>query len=528
MNRIIRNESETLHTNLISWFEQSSYEDVKKETEKGFKFKFTIPIKGIPVPFDFGGSDSEEKFNELKGHISRKEVQEMSMSRTVEFLQENISPDIVRAWEQTMARVLTHCSAVFFPDNPGPNDRTDQPDRNDPTGSPVVVKPIYGLQYTMTNEGDLTTIKVYYLPTGANDSYPTVESFRIIGGEVISGQLEVGKVISDEKTITVRQVSNGDAILLIATDKQDLDIHFTTNVLDALFLRVFIHALDITPYSHVYKKELPKGYKIIGGGYNIGFGRGQFGQTSCIPTSSYPSSRNTWTVKFSSKIDENTSDHKQRLYLSLITVYDPHDQWDIKIFNKTVRREDGLTCSPEPDYLLVGGGVELKIIGGEYSSEQLNKEDYRTGLIANFPKDQSTWEIKLNGTDLERLGSWDLTGYCIGIKKNGSIENYVKKQEHSTQVNLTDRIFFPSAGGVEINNSEDRNTYIMTSITALNTNGTPTDTSIPLGWVGFPKMGNTAIDTSVSIIGVRHSDIEVLPMINDPDIPVGGGPMPIR
>ena len=513
MDRIISNQNETIQQNLIEWFKKATYEDVKREKDRGFKFKFTVPIKGIPVPFDFGGADAEQKFKELKEHIDSGEVEQMSMTRTSEFLRENLNTEVVSAWENIMSKVLNHCSPMVPPPViPPPEDGGTEREPDDEHPPEHGSRFEYGLQYKLDGTGETITIKVYYIPMNVEDSYPVVESFRVIGGECIAGQLEPGTSINNEKVITVKQTSIGDAVLLISTNKQDLDIKFSSNILEPLLMKVFAYQLPITPSHHVYTKKVPKGYKIIGGGFTVGFGRGEFGQPSCIPTSSYPSSLDEWTIKFTSKIEDNTSDLNQTLYLILTTVYDPHNKWDVRIFSKQTRRKAIIECSPKQEYLMVGGGVELKILDGNSESELLNRENYRIGLIANYPKDDHTWEVKLGETDLQRIGGWDLISYAISIKKNGSIKNYVKTQEHSHNVELDDGIFYVTAGGSIINNSTNINTYITSSIHVMNLLGSPTDKSIPSGWSSYPFMGTSSIDISTFVIGIGNADIEFFPL----------------
>lgn len=511
INRVISNQDETIQQNFIKWLKKATYEDIKKERERGFKFKFTIPIKGVPVPFDLGGSDAEEKFTQLKEHINSGEVEEMSMTRTSEFLRENISTEIVSAWENTMAKVLNHCNIHDSTIPKEPRDIHSNGTEEGTTELQPQLQPKYGLQYELNGSGEIITIKIHYIPAGGGDTYPIVESFRVIGGECISGQLKPGTEISDEKLITVKQTSIGDAVLLISTNKQDLDIKFNSNILEPLLVKIFIYQMPLTPSNHIYTKKVPKGYKIIGGGFNVGFAQGEFGQPNCIITSSYPSSLDEWTIKFTSKIEDSEIDSHPTLYLSLTTIYDSHNQWEVRIFGKETRRKTSFECSHDEGYLMVGGGVEFKILGTNGESELLNKEDYRTGLIGNYPKDDHTWEVKLNEVDLERIGTWDLVSYVIAIKNNGSIENHVKIQEHSKEVKLDDRIFYITAGGSVVNNST--NTYIAYSMHDINLQGSPNDMSIPTGWSSNTTFRNGFLaDMSTMVIGIRNADILFLPL----------------
>lgn len=508
MNRIISNQQESIQKNFLEWFKKANYEDVKREMSAGFKFKFTVPIKGVPVPFDFGGSDAEQKFKQLKEHIEHGEVEEMSMSRTSEFLQENIDSEIVRTWENTMARILNHCS-IIVDSNPHSPNPIPIPIPN-PAPNPGIK---YGLQYELDGSGETIAIKVYYIQTNSEDKYPVVESFRVIGGECIAGQLEPGALIDNEKTIIVKQTSIGEAILLISTNKQDLDIKFTSNILDSLLMKVFIYKLSIEPSHHIYTKKVPKGYRIVGGGFSLAFQRGEVGQPKCILTSSYPSALDEWTMKFTSKIEDNTVGSNQMVYLVLTAVYDPFNKLDIRIFKSENRRVTTVECSPEQGYLMIGGGVEFKILGGNNESELLNRENYRTGLTALYPKDDNTWEVRLNESDLQRIGSWDLVSYVIGIKKNGRIENYVRSKEHSTQVELNDGIFYVSSGGC-ISNSTSPNIYITNSTNNFNLQGSPTDQSIPNGWYSYPFRYDffSPPDMSTFVIGIRQPGIQFLPL----------------
>ncbi|EEM92191.1 hypothetical protein bthur0013_64840 [Bacillus thuringiensis IBL 200] len=508
MNTIIRNESESITTNLIKWFESSKFEDVQKAKDRGFKFKFTVPIQGVPVPFDLGGADAEQQFNRLKEHIARGEVEQMSMTKTTNFVQENVSEELVKAWERTMAKVLNHCSIVFDPPQPQPNPQPNPQPQPNPG-------PHYGLNYEINQSDDRAIIRVFYNKTNASDSYPIVESFRIIGGELLDGALEPGTIIDNEKIITVRQTSNQEVLVLLSTDKQDLDIKFTSNVLESLFLKIFLYKIPLNSSQHVYSKKVPSGFKVISGGFNTKLGPDL---ANCIPTSSYPSAIDEWTIQYSSKI-EGIND--QMLYMSITTVYDPNNQWDIQIFSNQTRHGSSINCSPAPNYMMVGGGMQFSILGGNNESEILNQEDYRTGIQSCYPKNDNTWEATLTETDLQRVPSWDLFCYAVGIRRNSGLENVVKTREHVGEVRIDDQIYYVTSGGVYMNGITDRNTYLGLSILSFYTQGTPSDLSVPVGWTVYAKIGTPTTHPTEFIcaaLAIKHPSIEFLPLEDPNDV----------
>ncbi|MFP3751628.1 hypothetical protein [Bacillus altitudinis] len=509
MNRIVTNDSLNVQTNLIEWFKNASYEEVRREVNRGVKLSFTIPIDGVPIPFDFGGSDSEQKFNELKSYINQGKVTTMSIASTRNFLSENIDANTVAAWERSMARAMNVCTLeqlTTISNNASNTGTSDEPHPPPPRETFN-----YGLRYTVDSSDGNTVIKILYNPQNSNDTYPKVESFSVIGGECIQGALEVGESIDNEKTIILKQTSSDNALLLISTDKQDLDIKFSTNVLNTLLMKIFVYKIPISPFQHIYTQKVPEGYKIIGGGFNLAYGNGDVtNKPNIIPTSSYPLSNNEWAIKFSSKI-ENKSD--QNLYLALTTVYDPHNTWEMKIFSNKQRNVSKVSSSPNEDFILVGGGCNFNVIGANDSSDYFNMEDFRVGLSSLYPKNSSTWEVSLGESDIQRVGNWELTCYSIGIKNNGHIENFVKQENSKNYAYLSDGIYYTNSGGCVLNGT-DRSKFISVNIHCFKTigAGTAADQSTPIGWFCSSMNGMPSNELNTYALGIRHLGIQFLPI----------------
>ncbi|WP_024428253.1 hypothetical protein [Bacillus safensis] len=514
INRIVTNDSVNVQTNLIEWFKKASYEEVRREVARGFKLNFTLPIVGELTPFDFGASDSEQKFNELKSYINQGKVTRMSIASTRNFLSENIDANTVAAWERSIARAMSVCTLeqlTTIQTNASDTGTSDTGTSDGDTHQPPPPPFNYGLRYTIDNSDGNTVIKILYHPQNRNDTYPKVESFSVIGGECIQGALTAGESIDNEKTIILKQTSSDSALLLISTDKQDLDIKFSTNVLNTLLMKIFVYKIPINPFQHIYTQKVPEGYKIIGAGFNLGFGNGNVAnKPNIIPTSSYPLSNNEWSVKFSSKI-ENQSE--QNLFLALTTVYDPHNTWDIKIFSNKQRNVSKVSSSPNEDFILVGGGCNFNVIGANDSSDYFNMEDFRVGLRSLYPKNSSTWEVSLGESDIQRVGNWELTCYSIGIKNNGNIENFVKQENSKNNAYLSDGIYYTSSGGGVLNEA-DRNKSISVNIHYFKSigGGTATDQSTPIGWFCSSSNGMLSSELNTYALGIRHSGIQFLPI----------------
>ena len=155
------------------------------------------------------------------------------------------------------------------------------------------------------------------------------------------------------------------------------------------------------PVNHP-KTELtvPAGYKIIGGGAEV-FIPGQNMPHSLL-TASHPKNNRTWFAE--------AKDHGyarfSKVRISVIAIYDPHDVWDVRVFQETGDRafHPTATVSVEKGYLLTGGGAKNNWSGPGNL------------LTGSYPIHLNTWSWTAKGQDHSASAASTITAYAIGIK----------------------------------------------------------------------------------------------------------------
>jgi len=156
---------------------------------------------------------------------------------------------------------------------------------------------------------------------------------------------------------------------------------------------------------------VPTGYKIIGGGAHV-----EYQGPGNMLTASYPAGSSTWVAR--SKDHEEPS--PARLEAWAVALYDPNDEWDVRIVSATSSPASHPVASVTlPDgYTMTGGGA----VAHWTSNGSL--------LTASYPQSSRSWQAR--SKDHIKPDPAALTVYVIGIRpRNGASppENFIVKSQ---------------------------------------------------------------------------------------------------
>lgn len=151
------------------------------------------------------------------------------------------------------------------------------------------------------------------------------------------------------------------------------------------------------------KVTVRPGYKIIGGGAKIEFDKNIHG---CLLTESYPDGR-SWIAKGK----DHGWGNQGTITAYAIAIYDPNDEWDVRIFSATssIAKYPEVRSSVDNGYTMTGGGVKSHWSG------------YGNVVTASYPVDNSTWEVK--SKQHLKDDPANITAYAIGIKPKTNTSN---------------------------------------------------------------------------------------------------------
>ncbi|MGY4761197.1 hypothetical protein ACVNS2_16545 [Paenibacillus caseinilyticus] len=203
LNTFIVSKSQSLDSNVISWIQRHSYEDFQRHKENGLKFGFSIPVKGVPIPFNLDSDMSKEDYQKLQEHINAGSVENISMNDTSNMVQQVVPPEIYHNWLQCMTSMINH-----------------QP---------------FGFQEKVERNGDEIIITLSYRPV--NNEKPKVQEFFFDSNifECKLGLLKKGQEIVGEHTIVMKHLNPKlRGTLVISTDGPDIRIPLRTKLDDVI------------------------------------------------------------------------------------------------------------------------------------------------------------------------------------------------------------------------------------------------------------------------------------------------------
>ncbi|PEC41746.1 hypothetical protein CON11_26705 [Priestia megaterium] len=490
LNTIISDRSKSLYQNFLSYIEKTSYEDFQKAKSNGLNVGFTIPIKGVPIGINLGSNNSKATYQKLQESIRSGQVEEIAESEMSHFVQQYETVQKYEAYIECVKQVRLAMQGQ----GDGPLPPTGPPPIKDPSNSEA------GIEYTIENFENTIAITLKYNPFNNKDPYPIVQEFFYSKDvvECVSSCLQKGDELSDERTIVFKRIGNDSGFINIDTDKGTVKVPIQSQKTPPLSLKVFFLKNQIQPTKASYSNTLPSGYKILSLGFN----------TQGLPanvTSIYPQSQNEYVMKVTSKPEQCV------VFTNIVAMYDPQDEWDVKVFQQKINNKLEINCEIDKDYIITGGGISFEPKDANGLGYDPNVNSFSTSISSIYPKDIRTWKVELNGDGLNDSSSWELTSYAIALKQKGKLEGKIfSSGDLGTQFLSPDPDYVAIGGGIDLAISQEATTSHQSRI--LSTGPFNNDTSAALN--GIPKGyefnwnedAHYKANITKFIIGIKHPE----------------------
>jgi hypothetical protein len=190
--------------------------------------------------------------------------------------------------------------------------------------------------------------------------------------------------------------ASSDKLVFVLGNNEIRSINVIQPVVPSLKLQRWPGSTSEAAAHPAARVEVPIGWKILGGGARVNWtGAGN------LLTASYPESLRVWVAE--------SKDHRDSDPASIdvwaIAVWDPEDQWDVRIFPHTSEKTShpSATVLVDSGYLMTGGGARVDYGDGDGNL-----------LTASFPLSANAWQAR--SKDHMYASQATITAYAIGIK----------------------------------------------------------------------------------------------------------------
>lgn len=369
-DEVIINVNRSLSENLYEWLSSIDYGQFKRMQDSGLSIGF--PIEGVPI--EISGNHSVDDFKNWRIAVDQGRTRQFSDNESMQIIERAASETIINGWIRCLK----------LQDNPGLKTSIEYNDQN-----------------------DIITFTARWIPNDKLDHPPTITSFVVEGATCEDICFTQGEEIPlGGRTILLKRSGNDGGKIILNTSKgnaiEDIPIKKTKIELPPFIIKVFEKTSENKTSYPSIEVDVPKGYKIIGGGARINWN---------LPGNhlieSYPESTQKWIA--SGRDSEVAA--PSSIIAWAITIEDLKDEWDVQIFNETsdIKPHPVISKKIDEGYTLTGGGA--KTHKGATSAGNF--------LTASYPRDNSTWEAKSKDHNVPSPAS--LTVYAIGIKpRNGA------------------------------------------------------------------------------------------------------------
>ncbi|WP_368895085.1 hypothetical protein [Priestia megaterium] len=367
MTEIITNKSYDFSSNFLKWFEKATYEEYKRTVGGSTEAQF--PIKGIPVG---GGADyNEETFKRDQERVKQGSQGGLSTSESVNLISHITNSD-------TIADAWLKCMIAYKPE--------------------LIT---FGLRSEIVENGDDILLTISWIGESNSDVPPKIIDYSIEGATFQTGFPENLEIGPKGYTLILNRNNDGEEVSIVVnttkgSEKKTLPATNRITLKSEITLKTFLFSYSDT--NDYMEFSVPKGYKIIGGGaYN------DYYDGNLLPPiiSSYPQNINKWYAKTVNNVSEETSKCG-----NLICLYDPDDNWDVKIFStkSSLGTSPSVSVQVPADYIMTSGGYETNA-------------DWLHLIQGSYPKTKNTWEvISKNNPSIQ--SELTITAYAVGIKYN--------------------------------------------------------------------------------------------------------------
>lgn len=371
-NSIIQVSSHSADEQVYEWLKTATWNEFKQKQDAGLRI--TLPIEGIPVSAD--GKYTQEQYQKFVEKRQQGKLRFFTENEFYQTIQNTASPVIAKAWSNCMHDTMKRDRGL-----------TCSIENNDEQENGTVV------------------YKARYFTDDLKSGQPIVAKggFTVVGASVIGvNPLADGSPVPVGGALVTlrRDGKKGITITLNTSNKGACDSVQISGITAPQPLPIKIERFPAISTSASHPQvvaTLPAGYKLIGGGALANWS----GHGSLL-IASYPMG-NSW---FAQSKDHIIGD-PTTITAWAIGLYDPQDQWDVKVvqslpvqYNPSDR--SSATATLPPGYALTGGGAVSA------------PENPGILLTGSYPLNQSTWQA--NAQDHTVYARGTLTAYVIGIK----------------------------------------------------------------------------------------------------------------
>ncbi|PDY85981.1 hypothetical protein [Bacillus toyonensis] len=189
---IIFDESKNLRWNVLEWLKNTSYSEIQQRKANGLKFGFTIPIEGVPTPFDLDSNFSKEDYNMLQEVTESGRILYFSDNTLTHFVSKIYNPERYQTWLGCIQEISRTC---------------------------------HGLQTNTEYNGNEIIITIKFITDNRDEAFPKVENFYVPPNATCNtGCLSSGDRIGNEHIILITRNNDEQGTLIIDTDKGGISI----------------------------------------------------------------------------------------------------------------------------------------------------------------------------------------------------------------------------------------------------------------------------------------------------------------
>ncbi|WP_342495511.1 hypothetical protein MHB69_09445 [Bacillus sp. FSL K6-0994] len=500
-DQIITDNQRNFEELLFEWLKVCTYEEFQQKKKDGLSFGVEFVFEELPIGFDLDGNMSRDEFKRFQNYLNEGKIKKISKKESLKILSTTLNKDALEAW-------LT-CMKIELPlINPSQKDPSKDPIK-DPNEDPKPVEYSPGLKHTLTKlnqTGSKWKLTLWYQATGQGDEYPIVNQFKIHGG-TSDTVLKEGDVIRFPIVLIITRNTDEALDINIITNKGSIMDTVDATAPPQLNIQQFWFKRNTENLTDDISCEVPKGYKIIGGGWS------HYKPLGPAPFV-YPES----ITKL--KADTKTYDPLFRyIWFYVVAIFDPADDWDVKLFMHSTNNSEVARVTIPNDYYLTSGWASFNIFdnnGTSINGSDQNTFNIDTSILSSSPVDSNTWEVELNKITSPPIQSYEVTALAIGIRPriNNSINIEIKKSQSLDYWIKWDGDIL-TGGGLKMtppDKSSSRWVYHLSCIE-------PESNSIPKRWKFSFSLAGAEIE-KVNIIkyalGIKKSDENSVNIIHYP------------
>ncbi|POO71566.1 hypothetical protein [Bacillus velezensis] len=398
-DEIITDTQRSFEEQLFEWLKTCSYEEFQKKKKDGLKFGADFILEELPVGFNLDNDISKEEFQRFQKYLSEGKIKKINKKESVSIISKTINEEALKTWLACMKIELPLDSQPVLDHSPD-NISAEVPKEDE--YSP-------GLKHNLiklNREGSRWKLTLWYQATGEGDTYPIVSQFKIQGG-TSDTVLKEGDVIRFPIVLIITRNTDDALDINVITNRGSIMKTVEETAPPQLNIQQFWFKRNTENLTDDIFCEVPKGYKIIGGGWS------HYRPVGPAPFV-FPES----ITKL--KADTKTNDPMLRyIWFYVVAIFDPADDWEVNLFKHTTKNTETARVTIPNDYFLTSGWASFNLFdknGNTINGSDPNTFNIYTSILSSYPVDSHTWEVELNKITSPPIQSYEVTALAIGVR----------------------------------------------------------------------------------------------------------------